>query len=141
MYVACLSQNDFERLLGPLEEILLEAARGSRTTKLGVDSSGGVALRKDIRMTELKTLGLLGTGGFGMVTLVKRQNTSETFALKQMAKAYVVKCKMQKSIMHEKNIQMLCDSDFIVRLYATFKDADNVYLLLEPVLGGELYHT
>merc|ERR1711966_167730 len=35
----------------------------------------------------------------------------------------------------------MCDSDFVVRLHATFKDDQHLYLLLEPALGGELYAT
>lgn len=43
--------------------------------------------------------------------------------------------------MSEKNILLMCDSKFIIKLYATFKTKDSLYFLLEPAMGGELYAT
>merc|ERR1719199_2447576 len=34
---------------------------------------------------------------------------------------------------------MLLDSDFVVRLYRAYHDREFVYLLLEPMMGGELF--
>ena len=39
----------------------------------------------------------------------------------------------------EKDILLLCDSPFIIKLYNTYKDAENVYYLLEACLCGDLY--
>merc|ERR1719454_2331940 len=36
-------------------------------------------------------------------------------------------------------MDLLKDSDFIVKLCSTYRDATNVYLLLEPCFGGELF--
>jgi len=44
-------------------------------------------------------------------------------------------------VKREKEILSLCDSEFIIKLFATFKDAQSLYFLLEPQLGGELYAT
>ena len=41
----------------------------------------------------------------------------------------------------EKNVQMLCDSDFIVKLHETYNETESLFLLLELALGGELYAT
>jgi cGMP-dependent protein kinase len=48
---------------------------------------------------------------------------------------------MKKGVMSEKNIQYMCDSDFIVKLYETFNGEQSLYFLLELALGGELYAT
>jgi serine/threonine protein kinase len=48
---------------------------------------------------------------------------------------------MKKGVMSEKNIQYMCDSDFVVRLYETYNGDQSLYLLLELALGGELYAT
>merc|ERR1719446_512760 len=34
---------------------------------------------------------------------------------------------------------MMCDSDFIIRLHNTYKDANNLYFLLEACVMGDLY--
>jgi len=44
-------------------------------------------------------------------------------------------------VIHEKNVQMMCNSPFIVKLFETFRDEQLLCLLLEPALGGELYAT
>jgi len=46
---------------------------------------------------------------------------------------------MQNSIVREKNLQFMCDSPFIIKLHATYSNAQTLYLLLEVALGGELY--
>merc|ERR1719362_1290356 len=96
----------------------------------------GKIVRKD-----LKRLGLLGCGGFGAVEMVEHQKTAETYALKALSKGYVVKTGMQTSIMSEKNVQLMCNSPFIVTLYETYNGEQSLYLLLELALGGEIYAT
>lgn len=48
---------------------------------------------------------------------------------------------MQDSVMNEKNILLMTNSDFIINLHETFNGAQSLYFLLEPALGGELYAT
>merc|ERR1719247_1992525 len=63
------------------------------------------------------------------------------YALKALSKGYVLKTGMQKSVMSEKDVQLMCDSVFIVKLYETYNGSSHLYLLLELALGGELYAT
>jgi serine/threonine protein kinase len=48
---------------------------------------------------------------------------------------------MTKGVMSEKNIQYMCDSAFVVKLYETYNGEQSLYFLLELALGGELYAT
>eukprot|EP01083_Nonionella_stella_P307662 1082278_1 len=46
----------------------------------------------------------------------------------------------QEHIINEKRVLLsLTECSFIIKLFATFKDEESVYFLLEPVLGGELF--
>ena len=141
--ILCLSKRDFENILGPLGEIIRSHdARGTSTVsrvQMPAASAPVSKLPPGCTLQTLQRVGVLGIGGFGYVTLEKYQGKS--FALKKMSKAYIMKSKMEKSIMNEKKIHYQCDSPFIVNLYATFKDAEALFLLVEPALGGELYHT
>lgn len=147
--VVYLSKRDFEHILGPLGDLILHhetkpgQERASRT-RLPEAQNLAPGHRSDqipasLNLGTISRVGVLGIGGFGYVTLEKYE--SKAYALKKISKAYILKSKMQKSIMNEKRIHFMCNSDFIVRLYATFKDATALYLLVEPALGGELYHT
>jgi cGMP-dependent protein kinase len=137
--VAMLGKHEFELLLGPLEELMLVGPnRGSKlpTPAAPLDSS-----LVDIKMTQLRRIGLLGCGGFGAVSLEQHTQTGKCYALKQLSKGHIMKTKMQKSVISEKRILMLCDSKFVIKLYTTFKTKDSLYFLMEPAMGGELYAT
>merc|ERR1711957_81398 len=100
-----------------------------------------MGVRKKISRADLDKIGLLGCGGFGVVDLVEHKESGETFALKGLNKGHVVKTQMQQSVMAEKNIMLMSNSDFIVKLYATYNSSQVLYFLLEVALGGELYAT
>jgi cGMP-dependent protein kinase len=76
----------------------------------------------DIRLSEFEILGTLGVGGFGRVELVKNTRDSRTYALKILKKQLVVETKQQDHVLNERNIIMDARSNFICRLYKTFKD-------------------
>eukprot|EP01047_Picozoa_sp_COSAG01_P048171 COSAG01_NODE_4668_length_4830_cov_12.821542_4_plen_169_part_00 len=54
---------------------------------------------------------------------------------------YDGKCrlKQKKHIMNEKSILQEMDHPFVIQLHATFKDPVSLYMVTEPVLGGELF--
>lgn len=125
-------------LLAPLVEML--------KTKLVADETAGLQLvgvddwewkKHEVKLEELKELGLLGTGGFGSVTLVQAKDGS-SYALKAVSKQQVVQRKQKTHIWNEKTILSRMDHPCIVKLYNSFKDKHYLYFLLEPMLGGEL---
>jgi len=46
---------------------------------------------------------------------------------------------MGPMVVNERNIQLMLDCDFIVKLYRTYQDSNFLYFILEPILGGELF--
>jgi len=61
--------------------------------------------------------------------------------MKGLSKGYIVKTGMQESVINEKNILLMTNSAFIVKLYETYNGSQTLYFLMEPALGGELYAT
>jgi cGMP-dependent protein kinase len=73
--------------------------------------------------------------------MVEHVPTNNIYALKQLSKGFILKSGMQQGVIHEKEVQIMCDSPFIVKLYETYNGSQSLYLLLELALGGELYAT
>ncbi|CAH1183529.1 unnamed protein product [Phaedon cochleariae] len=94
----------------------------------------------DISLNDLKIRKTLGVGGFGRVELVQHTKQENlVFALKYLKKVEVVAQGQQEHVFNEKNIQMACQSPFIVRLFRTYKDQKYIYFLMESCLGGDLW--
>jgi len=151
----CLNRKAFNLLLGPLEEIFQDGVRqyihesagppaGGYTGKygnVGSDAPSSADMNTELKIGDLTIIGTLGKGSFGHVQLVREsKNPSKTYALKTVSKAAVVKSGQQQHIISEKNVMAALNHPFLIKLHATFKDNNNLYFLLEPSLGGELFN-
>jgi len=87
------------------------------------------------------TLGAtLGTGTFGRVRLVSYEfRKLHYFALKMLKKTEIIRLKQVEHIKAEKNILQRITHPFIVTLFASFQDEKNLYMLMEYIIGGELF--
>lgn len=88
-------------------------------------------------MQDLKELGVLGTGGFGRVLLVQKGDAY--FALKCMSKAYILESGLQEHVLRERELMAELHCPFLVNLNTTFKDKYNVYMLMDAIMGGEVF--
>jgi len=83
-------------------------------------------------------MGIVGEGGFGVVTMVKHRVTGAEYALKCVKRSHVLSEQHQVALCNERDILSSVDHPFIVRLVRTFKDEACVYFLTELICGGEL---
>ncbi|KAL6047984.1 protein kinase A catalytic subunit [Balamuthia mandrillaris] len=81
----------------------------------------------------------LGTGTFGKVRLCRHKATNKFFCLKILSKEKIVRLKQTEHVRSEKSALAQISHPFIVKLYATFQDSQNLYFLMEYVSGGELF--
>ncbi len=148
-----INRREFEQLLGPVINIiddkiaeykrstqLIKAEKKHKQEKLIIKNNR----RKDDITTicglrELKTIGVLGKGGFGLVTLVVDPISQTSYALKAIKKYQVIELELQKHIISEKLVTDELSNKLLVNLHCTYKDKLRVYFLLDVCLGGELF--
>ena len=129
--VLVISKRTFEKRFGSLQNIL---KREAATKYFHESSLPQISIAK---LEELSFLHILGIGSFGKVSLVA--HGTETYALKEIGKAQIVKRGLIKHVHQEKEVLSNCDSPFIVKLHRTFVTENSVYMLMDKVLGGDLF--
>lgn len=87
----------------------------------------------------------IGRGGFGKVWRVSSNRLKgekiTQFAMKEMLKARVMHKKSIQSVMNELKLLSMISSKFIVNAHYAFQDSENLYLVMDLLLGGDLrYH-
>jgi len=156
-----LEQKWFQQLLlpsaqGSIEEEMArrENAKASKPAGGGQGAAGGggadasvaartiasaKAARPNIPFEQLKLMKIIGTGTFGRVKLVQHVASKRVLALKCMSKAQIVSKHQEKNVMNEKNILDECAHPFILDQVATYQNADELFILMEIIQGGELW--
>ncbi|CAK8686339.1 unnamed protein product [Clavelina lepadiformis] len=133
--------NHLETLREESEEDIPDSIDSSRriTISTGLNKSTENIV-KNTPLDKLKTLKVLGQGGFGCVKLVRVPGLLKSaFALKCIRKAKIIKTGQQQHVLAERNIMLAMKSPFIGTLYRTYKDDTHVYMLMDAYLGGEVY--
>ncbi len=103
-------------------------------------SSSSSSLTTTVKLDDFELDRTIGTGSFGrvMVAYLKRDRT-QRYAMKMLKKENIVKMKQVEHTLNERKILSSIDFPFIVKLAYAFKDASNLYMVLEYVSGGEMF--
>lgn len=96
--------------------------------------------RSTIGLHDFNILATIGRGSFGRVYLVQLIRTGEYFAMKSMNKADAHQENLLEQINSEKSILQTISHPFIVSLRFAFQTRDRLYLVLDLLGGGELFH-
>jgi len=78
----------------------------------------------------------LGEGSYGTVSKCKDKRSGQVRAVKSIAKAQMKNLDRFKA---EIQIMKIMDHPHIIKLYESFEDHRNIYLILELCVGGELF--
>ncbi|KAG8728233.1 camp-dependent protein kinase catalytic subunit [Ceratobasidium sp. 423] len=101
--------------------------------------------RKDKRklnnyaLKDFRILHTLGTGSFGRVHLACSRHNHRHYAIKVLSKAKVVQQKQVEHTNSERAVLALVRHPFIVNLWGTFQDVNNLFMVMDFVPGGELF--
>mmetsp|Transcript_43810 Transcript_43810/g.114257 ORF Transcript_43810/g.114257 Transcript_43810/m.114257 type:complete len:481 (-) Transcript_43810:301-1743(-) len=97
--------------------------------------------KKRVDISDFELLKVIGDGGYGKVTQVRKKDTGEIFALKSMhKKKIVVKGRIQHARAERHILEIIGDFPYIVSLKYAFQSQSKLYLVLEYCNGGDLYY-
>lgn len=81
----------------------------------------------------------LGTGSFGRVHLVRSIHNGRYYAIKVLKKRQIVKMKQVDHTNNERKILKMVQHPFLIRMWGTFQDSRNLFIVMDYIEGGELF--
>lgn len=95
--------------------------------------------RAKMNKTMFETLDTLGIGAFGQVDLVrKKDDPQRLYAMKILHKNDVFSRKQAAHVKAERDILAQADNEWVVKLFYSFQDDENLYFVMDYVPGGDL---
>eukprot|EP00127_Corallochytrium_limacisporum_P001241 Clim_evm11s47 gene=Clim_evmTU11s47 len=80
----------------------------------------------------------ISRGAFGKVYLAKKRDSGQLYAMKVIKKEDMVRKNMVDQVIAERNAQALVTSPLIVKLFYSFQSFDELYFVMEYMIGGDL---
>ena len=81
---------------------------------------------------------ITGRGGFGVVHACRKHNSGAIYAMKSMSKRLIKQKKALTNVLEERNVLTMMSSKFVTNLKYALQDEDQLYLILDLMLGGDL---
>lgn len=94
--------------------------------------------RAKMNKTMFEKIKTLGVGAFGEVTLVRKRDAGHFYAMKTLRKSDVLKRNQVAHVKAERDILAEAENEWVVKLYYSFQDRDNLYFVMDYVPGGDL---
>uniref|UniRef100_A0A8C7LCD5 non-specific serine/threonine protein kinase n=1 Tax=Oncorhynchus kisutch TaxID=8019 RepID=A0A8C7LCD5_ONCKI len=87
---------------------------------------------------DFEILKVIGRGAFGEVAVVKVKNADKVFAMKILNKWEMLKRAETACFREERDVLVNGDSQWITTLHYAFQDDNNLYLVMDYYVGGDL---
>uniref|UniRef100_A0A7N6BV82 non-specific serine/threonine protein kinase n=1 Tax=Anabas testudineus TaxID=64144 RepID=A0A7N6BV82_ANATE len=91
-----------------------------------------------LRKEDFEILKVIGRGAFGEVAVVKLKNTDKVFAMKILNKWEMLKRAETACFREERDVLVNGDCQWITTLHYAFQDDNNLYLVMDYYVGGDL---
>lgn len=118
---------------------LTEEAQSQMRKMLHQKESNYIRLRRaKMERSMFKKIKTIGVGAFGEVALVKKNGTNQLYAMKTLRKSDVLKRNQVAHVKAERDILAEADNEWVVKLYYSFQDEDNLYFVMDYIPGGDL---
>ena len=81
---------------------------------------------------------MIGKGAFGEVRLVQKKDTGHIYAMKILRKKDMLLKEQVAHVRAERDILAEADHQWVVKMYYSFQDSRNLYLVMEFLPGGDM---
>ncbi|KAG0235316.1 kinase-like domain-containing protein [Mortierella sp. GBAus27b] len=92
----------------------------------------------EIELSHFHLLRSVGKGAFGKVRVVQHKKTKEVYALKYINKAKCIRMRAIENIIQERRLLEEVEFPLICNLRYAFQDDENLFMVLDLMLGGDL---
>ncbi|XP_048187253.1 serine/threonine-protein kinase 32A [Perognathus longimembris pacificus] len=95
----------------------------------------------DVNFDHFEILRAIGKGSFGKVCIVQKNDTKKMYAMKYMNKQKCVERNEVRNVFKELQIMQGLEHPFLVNLWYSFQDEEDMFMVVDLLLGGDLrYH-
>jgi len=94
--------------------------------------------RSRLGADDFEALKVIGKGAFGEVRLVQKIDTGHIYAMKVLRKVDMVEKEQLAHVRAERDILVEADHQWVVKMFFSFQDPVNLYLVMEFLPGGDL---
>eukprot|EP01137_Pigoraptor_chileana_P006244 Opistho-2@50378 len=103
-----------------------------------VSSKRNIDFSAEVNFEHFKLLRSVGKGAFGKVCIVMRRDTDKLFAMKYMNKEKCIEKHAVRNVINECRILQMLEHPFIVNLWYAFQDEEDLFFVVDLMLGGDL---
>ncbi|KAF8645539.1 hypothetical protein AX16_007750 [Volvariella volvacea WC 439] len=122
-----------------LAQIMTPDAKEREIRKYSKTESQHLRLRRTkIKLSDFRTVKVIGKGAFGEVRLVQKVDTAKVYAMKSLQKAEMLKRDQLAHVRAERDVLAESTSPWVVQLFYSFQDPLYLYLVMEFLPGGDL---
>ena len=93
--------------------------------------------RSRLGVDDFEPIKVIGKGAFGEVRLVQKVDTGHVYAMKILRKCDMVEKEQVAHVRAERDILVEADHQWVVKMFYSFQDPANLYLIMEFLPGGE----
>ncbi|KAI8908916.1 kinase-like domain-containing protein [Gorgonomyces haynaldii] len=92
----------------------------------------------EVELLHFNLLRSVGKGAFGKVRVVQHKGTKKIFALKYINKEKCIQMQAVDNIIQERRLLEEIQNNFICNLRYAFQDDENLFMVIDLMLGGDL---
>lgn len=120
---------------------LMNSGNGNTSTSaLNSPSTSGAGKKAKVSasITDFEILKPISRGAYGKVYLAQKRKTGDLYAIKVLSKSDLVRKNAADSVIAERNALAIAHNPFVVKLFYAFQSTENLYLVMEYLIGGDL---